>query len=446
MLLTIVSAAAKVELSLYDKILYPFMWVIGWILRAIHELLGLMGVPKGAGLGWVLSIVGLTVFVRLLLVPLFVKQIKAMRAMSLAQPEMTAIQKKYKGKRDQQSMIRMQEETRAVQRKYGTSMSASCLPMLAQMPVFLALYRLFLNMKPVAEGALSGHESIGGIGQQDAQHFWDSTFMGESLAQTMFGAGSTMSTKLIIGVMVAYLVLSMLFQTAFLSMKNMSAEQLNSDNPMVKSTKSMMYLMPLMYLFTGPVVQVGFLIYWATSNTWMILQQFFIMRAFPTRGSAAAKWREPAHEKKFAAFRAQEEQKLAAEVERIEANEEGLNRKGVQVAVRQARLAHIHLLEKRRMELGLSEMNFGSVDAVGSNTGGQRMQPGQKGWEEYKAQFEEDVAAERAEIESEDNEKVGKDGLTDAQRARKQAEKRAAQRKAKRKKDTNKNAKKNTSH
>lgn len=445
MLLTIVPAAGPGNLALYDKILYPFMWVIGWIMRGIHELLALAGVSSGAGVGWVLSIVGLTVFVRLLLVPLFVKQIKATRAMSLAQPEMSAIQKKYKGKRDQQSMIRMQEETRAVQRKYGASMSASCLPILFQMPVFFALYRLLYNMKPIADGVLPGHDSIGGMGQVQAQDLWHSTFFGQSLGLTMFGPGSIMSTKIVVGIMVAYLVLSMLFQTAFLTMKNMSQEQLNSDNPMVKSTKSMMYLMPLMYLFTGPVVQVGLLVYWVTSNTWMILQQFFIMRAFPTRGSAAAKWREAAHEKKFEAFREKEEAKLAAELERIELNEEGLNHKGVQVAIRQARLNHIHLLEKHRMELGLPEINLGTVDAVG-NTAGQRMQPGQKGWEQYKAQFEADMAEERAETEAAREDVVGKDGLTAAQRAQKQAERRAAERQAKKKKQKQKNNKRNTSH
>lgn len=445
MLLSIVPTAAAGDLSFYDKILFPFMWVIGWIMRGIHELLGLAGVPTGAGVGWILSIVGLTVFVRLLLVPLFVKQIKASRAMSLAQPEMSAIQKKYKGKRDQQSMIRMQEETRAVQRKYGASMSASCLPMLFQMPVFFALYRLLYSMKPVADGVYPRYDAIGGMGQVQAQDLWHSTFFGESLGLTMFGPGSTLSTKVIIGAMVAYLVLSMLFQTAFLTMKNMSYEQLHSDNPMVKSTKSMMYMMPLVYLFTGPVVQVGLLIYWVTSNTWMILQQFFIIRAFPTRGSAAAKWREAAHEKKFEAFREREEEKLSAQLDDIQLNEEGLNYKGVQVAMRQARLAHIRLLERRRMELGLPEMNLGSVDATGT-TGGQRMQPGQKGWEKYKAQFDADLEAERAEAEAAREDVVGKDGLTAAERAQKQAERRAAQRKAKKNKLKNKNNKRNKPH
>ena len=100
MLLTMLKTAAEGDLALYDKVLWPFMWIIGWIMRGIHELLGLVGVSQGVGIGWVLAIIGLTVFVRLLLVPLFVKQIKASRAMTLAQPEMTEIQKKYKGKRD----------------------------------------------------------------------------------------------------------------------------------------------------------------------------------------------------------------------------------------------------------------------------------------------------------------------------------------------------------
>ena len=75
--------AASGELATYDKFLFPFMWIIGWIMRGVHELLSLLGMSRGAGIGWVLSIVGLTVFVRALLIPLFIKQIKASRAMSL---------------------------------------------------------------------------------------------------------------------------------------------------------------------------------------------------------------------------------------------------------------------------------------------------------------------------------------------------------------------------
>lgn len=438
MLLSVVAAAGDAKLSLYDTILYPFMWVIGWILRGVHEFITLFGVSKGAGIGWVLAIIGMTLLIRLMIVPLFVKQIKASRAMSLAQPEMTEITKKYKGKRDQQSMMRQQEEIKAVQKKYGASMSASCLPLLVQMPVLFALYRLLFFMNAVGSGTMPQHDSIGGMGQEQAKALWDSTFLGQNLGQTMFGPTSTTETKIIIGIMVAYLVITMFVQTAFLSMKNMSDEQLNSDNPMVKSTKSMMYFMPLVYLFTGPVVQVGLLIYWVTSNTWSLVQQYFMIRAYPTRGSAAARWREPAHEKKFEAFREAEQKKLDQQLEAIEKNEEGLNKKGVQVAMREARLAHIRKLNRRRMELGLEEMNFGSVDAQGSSERKQRMQPGQKGWEEYRAQFEKDLAEEKAEAEKNDPEKVGKDGLTSAQRAAKQAERRAAERKAKQKKSKKK--------
>lgn len=437
MLLSLVSAAGEAKLSLYDQILYPFMWVVGWVLRGVHEMITLLGVESGAGIGWVLAIVGMTIVVRLIIVPLFIKQIKASRAMSLAQPELTAITKKYKGKRDQQTMMRQQEEMKAVQKKYGASMSASCLPLLVQMPVLLALYRLLYYMSAVAHGTMPEHVSIGGMGQQQAKALWDSTFFGESLGQTMFGPTSTLQTKIVIGIMVAFLVITMFVQTAFLSMKNMSDEQLNSDNPMVKSTKSMMYFMPLVYLFTGPVVQVGLLIYWATSNTWSLVQQYFMIRAYPTRGSAAARWRADAHEQKFEKYRADQEKQLSAQLEQIELNEAGLNQKGVQVAMREARLAHIRKLEKRRMELGLDEINFGSVDAQGKGGKQQRMQPGQKGWEEYRAQFDKDKAEERSDMEP-DPDEVGKDGLTASQRATKQAERRAAERKAKQKKSKKK--------
>lgn len=419
------AASSGESLSWYDSMLYPFMWVLGWVLKLSHSLLISLGMSDGPGYTWVFAIVLMTVLVRAVLVPLFIKQIRGGRAMQMAQPELMKLREKYKGQRDQASQMKMMEESKAIQRKYGASASASCLPALVQLPIFFALYRVLYNLEFIAKGTFAEHDSIGGMNQQAAQDLWESKFFGVSLGQTFLN-NATGHDRLVIGLMVLYLVVTMFIQTKYLTVKNMSDEQLNSDNPMMRSTKMMLYTMPAVYLITGPVVQFGLLVYWVVSNTWQLVQQFFLVRAYPMRGSAAARWRQEAHEIKFEKYRAAEEEALQKKIEQIQADTSLGNAQAIESAIRTERRAHLTRLSKRRMELGLDDTNLGSIDSVGQS--GQRMQPGRKGWEEYRAQFA-DLEQEDEVVES-PAEAVGKDGLTASQRAQKQAERRAAQRKA----------------
>ena len=93
-----------------------------------------------------LSIILFTIIINLLMWPLTVKQQKSSRLMSVMQPELQAIQKKYKGKTDQVSVMRMQAETKAVYSKYGTSMTGSCGTMLIQLPILFALYQVIYRI------------------------------------------------------------------------------------------------------------------------------------------------------------------------------------------------------------------------------------------------------------------------------------------------------------
>ena len=93
-----------------DSILYPFAVAVAWLWVRIHDLLLLVGMNSGAGFTWVLSIVLLTILVRVLIIPLYLKQLKSMRGTSIVQPQMQKIQAKYKGKTDMASRQRMQQE------------------------------------------------------------------------------------------------------------------------------------------------------------------------------------------------------------------------------------------------------------------------------------------------------------------------------------------------
>src|SRR3954471_14622015 len=128
------------------QLLYPLEYAVAWIMVNFHSLLTGIGLPSASGYTWALSIVGLVIVIRIVLIPLFVKQIKASRGLQLIQPEIQKIQKKYKGKTDQASRQAMTQETMALYQESATNPFASCLPILLQSPVFFALYRVLRNI------------------------------------------------------------------------------------------------------------------------------------------------------------------------------------------------------------------------------------------------------------------------------------------------------------
>ena len=105
----------------FDGLLKPIMVVVAWIMVKFHALFSAIGLDPEGGAAWSLSIVGLVIVIRILLIPLFFRQIKASRGMQLLAPEMQAIQKKYKGKTDPASREAMSRETMALYKKHGTT-------------------------------------------------------------------------------------------------------------------------------------------------------------------------------------------------------------------------------------------------------------------------------------------------------------------------------------
>ena len=132
----------SVLLTQYDgKILGPIAKVLGAILNWIFIVLEKIGIPNIA-----LAIILFTIVIYLLLMPLTVKQQKFSKLSAKMNPEIQAIQAKYKGKKDQASMAAMNEETQAVYKKYGVSPSGSCVQLIIQMPILFALYRVIYNV------------------------------------------------------------------------------------------------------------------------------------------------------------------------------------------------------------------------------------------------------------------------------------------------------------
>lgn len=128
-------------LTMQSGILYPVSWLFGKIMDLIYNILAVDGV---ASVG--ICIIIFTIVVKLILLPLNMKMQKSTKINAVIQPEIQQIQKKYKNKTDQESMMKQNQEINAVYKKYGTSMTAGCLPTLIQFPIIMGLYDVVRNV------------------------------------------------------------------------------------------------------------------------------------------------------------------------------------------------------------------------------------------------------------------------------------------------------------
>lgn len=369
-----------------DTILFPIMWVISYIMYGVHELLTLIGMDSGSGPAWVLSIVGLTVFIRILIIPLFNRQTRATRAGQELQPEIKKIQRKYKGRTDQISQQRQQEELMALYRDHGTSPFSACLPMFIQMPIFFALFRLLYAVLPLSQGTYQ-RDAIGPIDTEVAQEIARSTVFGAPISSSIFTRNEfSQPTNVLV---VAVILIGLMMVTLFFSQKQIMSKNLpdsakDPDNPAFKMQKYMLYGMPLIYVFSGGVFQIGVLVYWLTGNIWNIGQQTWLITTNPAPGSEA--------------FRAREKR-----------------------------------LREKRIKKGLPAEEDGAKSSDGAEQhprGGQRPQP--LGKKRSKKARETGVIPDNALLPSDDkddgDEVRGPDGLTDAERAQRRYQRRMAER------------------
>lgn len=273
-------------MDIISIILWPIKWVIELILVAFHSLWDLVGLDPDAGTTWVLSIVGLVIVVRAALIPIFVRQIKSQRRMLEVAPQLKKIQDKYKGKKDQFSREAMSRETMALYKKTGTNPLSSCLPLLLQMPIFFGLFSVLNDAQ---------HDKAGvGLFTQDlANSFANAEFLGAPLKGTFIGAinGEYPWQVMVVAVTMIILMTASQFITQLqIVSKNMSPE--TKASPMFRQQRILLYLLPLVFAFSGVAFPIGVMFYWLVSNFWTMGQQFVVIRNMPTPGSEAAKARE----------------------------------------------------------------------------------------------------------------------------------------------------------
>ena len=276
--------------DILGMILWPFRWAIEALLVGFHTVLTAIGLNPSDGWTWVLAITGLVLVVRAALIPLFVRQIKSQRKMLEVAPELKRIQDKYKGKRDQFSREAMTRETMAMYGKHGTSPFSSCLPLVFQMPVFFGLFTTLSN-------AAQGISGIGFMNIDLAKNFGAATIFGDApLHSAMSTADGNMSVIWTAGIMVVLMTVSQFITQKQIMSKNISKAM--KESPTYKQQQILLYILPLVFLFSGFAFPLGVMMYWLVSNFWTMGQQFVVIRNMPTPGSEAYQAWEVRQEKK----------------------------------------------------------------------------------------------------------------------------------------------------
>ena len=308
------------------SILGPIATVLGYVMDILFRFTSSFGVFNVG-----LCIILFTIVMKTLMIPLTIKQQKPTKLMSVMNPEIQAIQKKYKGKSDQESMQRQNVEIQAVYEKYGTSMTGGCLPLLIQMPILLALYRVIYNIPAYVPSVRVYFDNVvtplmgqadyaqklqeitniatacGGkldkfdftnanrlvdmlykfstsqwgelqalfpaisdvIGQNAAVVERMNTFLGLNMAEA---PGWVPSFAWIIPVLAA---VSQWFSTKLMS-GNLPSTSADAENPMAQSMKTMTTTMPLFSAFICITMPAGLGIYWIATSVVTIIQQLIV--------------------------------------------------------------------------------------------------------------------------------------------------------------------------
>ncbi len=309
------------------SILGPIATVLGYIMDILFRFTDTFGIMNVG-----LCIILFTIVMKMLMLPLTIKQQKTTKLMAVISPEVQAIQRKYKGKTDTASQQKQNVEIQAVYDKYGTSMTSGCLPMLIQLPILFALYRVIYNIpayvpsvrvyfdnvvtplmqQPDYASLLSGitnlTSALGGTSIEnydfananklvDMLYKFTTAQWGELEALFPSISGVIAENAAVVEQMNSFLGLNMAEApgwvpsfawiipilsalTQWLSAKLMSGRQAqsasDSDNPMAQSMKTMNVTMPIFSAFICVTLPCGIGIYWIATSVVTILQQLVI--------------------------------------------------------------------------------------------------------------------------------------------------------------------------
>jgi YidC/Oxa1 family membrane protein insertase len=261
-------------------LLNPLYSAVAWVIMQLHAVFGALFGPS-SGWAWALTIAFLVIIMRLILLPLFIKQMHATRKMTALAPQVAELKKKYKNDRQ-----KLNEETMKLYRENGANPLAGCLPVVAQLPVFFALFNVLraisldepkYGLTPaVVHSAQTAH--ILGVTVADR-------FLSTLLPPTLFpGIGTSQRIVIILTVIVSA---TTTFLTVRQSMKRGMTPQVDPNNPMASSQKFMQYIVPV-FALSGLYWQYGLVLYWVSTNLWTLGQQYVLFKRFPPPTPAAA--------------------------------------------------------------------------------------------------------------------------------------------------------------
>jgi YidC/Oxa1 family membrane protein insertase len=254
----------------FGTVLSPLYDAVAWVINTIHS--GLAHITS-AGWTWGLSIVLLTIVMRLLLFPLFVKQIKSQREMQLLQPKIAALKELYPDDRARQS-----QEQMAIFKEHGVNPFSGCLPLLVQLPVFFALFGVLHKFTPDKHGVYKGYAHLSAATVKDVA---TSKTFGVPMAAAFSSSKAKLdslhvTTGTVKTVTIVMIVLMML--TSLLTARQMLGRAGSTGGAQEGSQKALVYGVPLIFGVIGVNFQMGVLLYWLTTNIWTYFQQGYVLR------------------------------------------------------------------------------------------------------------------------------------------------------------------------
>ncbi|WP_354170295.1 membrane protein insertase YidC [Arthrobacter sp. UYEF36] len=255
-------------------LLFPFQWLVSAIMVGLHDGLSSLGMPASSGWTWTLSIIGLVLVIRAALIPVSLRQIKAQRRMRQLQPDLKKLQDKYRGRTDALSGQAMAQEQMALYKKHGTNPFSACLPLLIQVPFFLALFTVLSGIPTAADSG----KAIGAMSHEQVAQFGESSIFGAPLAASVLHGtppgGNVVAVWILSMVMILAMTASQFITQRHIMARNMAAGTV--AGPAARQQRVLLYSLPAVFGAGGIIFPIGVLIYWTTTNLWTMVQQFVL--------------------------------------------------------------------------------------------------------------------------------------------------------------------------
>jgi len=274
--------------------LNPLYHAVAVLLNGIHD--ALRHVIPNHGWAWAMSIVVLTICMRLVLFPVFVKQIRSQRAMQALQPKMKELQAKYKNDKE-----KLNQEMMALWKEAGTNPLSGCLPLLLQIPIFIALFHTLREIKPAAgcnPNLASCYHSVPGFSSAQIYSAAHAKIFGVPIPASFFSSQSYLHALGASQVNTRILCIAMtivMSATTFLTQRQLMARNtVDPGSSMAQQQKIMLYIFPALFLFWGLKFPIGVLLYWLTTNLWSMAQQRVVIARMDRTATAEGPSTTPA--------------------------------------------------------------------------------------------------------------------------------------------------------